>query len=59
MTRKQVNIVIKAICDRGIMFVEETPVIKDRITDRWMVSEITPYTIEQLVCNDIELEDED
>lgn len=59
MTRKQVNMVIRAICDRGLIFVEgDNPISKDRITEKYMLSEIIPYTVEQLVCIDLDVVEE-
>ena len=59
MTRKQVNMVIRAICDRGLIFVEgDSPISKDRITEKYMLSEIIPYTVEQLVCIDLDVVEE-
>ena len=57
ITKEHIQIIINAITNRGIMFVEEVPLYRDRITERWMLSEIIPYTMERLLCEDLEVEE--
>ena len=55
--KEYIDEIIKKIEDKGLMFVEEIPFSKDRISGRWMLSEIIPYTVKKLLYEDYEIEE--
>ena len=48
ITKEQIEAVIKAILDKGLVFIQEDIIVKD--SDKYVVNEIIPYTVAQLVC---------
>ena len=58
ITKEQVEAVIQRIVDRDLIFVTaDSPLSKDRITEKYILNEIIPYTVARLVCDDLGIEE--